>query len=393
MNLRIGIVLSKTPSYSETFFLNKIKGLLKSGLVVTLYVQKTNPDFTLCPVIVAPNVNKNNSVIQFFKMTFVLCRFLMRFPKRFFDFIRLERQAQRSSFQMAKNMYNNMHLLQANVDWLHFGFATIAIQSENVSRAIQAKMGVSFRGFDIDVYPKNHPNCYNLLWKQVDKVHTISEYLLKEAYKLGLSTKTAYKIITPAIDVVQFHREEYLFSKDRIQIISVARLHPIKDLKFSIDAMAILKKQEPDFQYHIIGDGPEAEELQEQIIRLELHNHVKLLGRKEPNEVLDALKQSDIYVQYSASEGFCNAVLEAQSVGLLCVVSNGGALPENVLHEKTGWVVPKKKPHLLAQAIRNIIHLPDADKKQISLVAQERVKLLFNLNKQQKLFIAFYESN
>ena len=48
-------------------------------------------------------------------------------------------------------------------------------------------------------------------------------------------------------------------------------------------------------------------------------------------EIKISLNNSDVYLQYSVQEGFCNAVLEAQAMGLLCVVSDGGALPENVI--------------------------------------------------------------
>ncbi|MBE9490741.1 MAG: glycosyltransferase, partial [Bacteroidetes bacterium] len=96
-------------------------------------------------------------------------------------------------------------------------------------------------------------------------------------------------------------------------------------------------------------------------------------------------------LQYSISEGFCNAVLEAQAMGLLCVVSDGGALSENVLHEKTGWIVPKRKPKALAEAIMKVIHLPKEEKEKVRNNANERVIESFNLIKQQQEFIEFYE--
>ena len=36
--MKIGIVLSSTPAYSETFFNSKIKGLQKNGFEVVLFV-------------------------------------------------------------------------------------------------------------------------------------------------------------------------------------------------------------------------------------------------------------------------------------------------------------------------------------------------------------------
>ena len=48
--MKIGLVLSSTPSYSETFFISKIKGLQKHGFEVVLFVNHTNNGFNLCKV-------------------------------------------------------------------------------------------------------------------------------------------------------------------------------------------------------------------------------------------------------------------------------------------------------------------------------------------------------
>ena len=90
-------------------------------------------------------------------------------------------------------------------------------------------------------------------------------------------------------------------------------------------------------------------------------------------------------------EGFCNAVLEAQAMGKLCIVSNAEGLMENVLHEKTGWVVLKNSPHLLAEQIKKVLLMDEQSKRIISKNAVERVKKEFNLEKQQMEFLEFYE--
>src|SRR5690606_33167127 len=133
--------------------------------------------------------------------------------------------------QIFKKIYLNTHLLKANLDWLHFGFATMALGSETVAKAINAKMAVSFRGFDINVYPIKHPNCYQRLWKYVDKVHSISKYLLDKARGMGLSEDTLYTIITPAVKLDNLSVPKSITtSSDHIKIVTIARLTWIKGL-------------------------------------------------------------------------------------------------------------------------------------------------------------------
>ena len=43
------------------------------------------------------------------------------------------------------------------------------------------KSSVSFRGYDIGLYPYDNPGCYDLLWEKIDKVHTISDDLYNKA--------------------------------------------------------------------------------------------------------------------------------------------------------------------------------------------------------------------
>ena len=48
--MKIGIVLSSLPLYSETFFISKIEGLQKCGFEVVLFVGYGNKNFDLCKV-------------------------------------------------------------------------------------------------------------------------------------------------------------------------------------------------------------------------------------------------------------------------------------------------------------------------------------------------------
>ena len=252
-------------------------------------------------------------------------------------------------------------------------------------------MAVSLRGFDLDVYPLKHPGCYNLLWQRVDKVHSISMYLLQKAYALGLPKDIPHQIITPAVDLSLF-KEEPLVKNNPVRFVTVARLHWIKGLQATLEALALLKTKGMDFKYHIIGDGPEYESLMFTIHQLGLSQYVALVGKLSHKEIVKELAQADIYIQYSYSEGFCNAALEAQAMRLLCVVSDGGGLPENIIHDKTGWVVPKGQPKYLAKTIETVLHLTESQKNQIKNEARIRVKEIFNLQVQQVAFKNFYEA-
>lgn len=373
--------------------MSKIKGLQESGHQVVLFVQKKDTSFKLCKVVAAPKVYRRNLILQFILIGFWFIKLLLH-PRRFFRFIHLEKGANRPWKQIIKNFYTNAHILTEDLDWLHFGFATMALQSEHVAKAISAKLAVSLRGFDVAIYPLKHINCYDLLWKHVDKIHTISDDLLSIAYTLGMHKDTEFAKITPAIDVRKFQPDLKPYKKERsnsIKILTIARLHWKKGLIDTLEALALLKYQGVIFDYTIVGEGNELEELRFAIYQLGLTNHVTLMGKKTHEEVVLLMNQCDIYIQYSISEGFCNAVLEAQAMELLCVVSDAEGLSENVLHKQTGWVVPKRDPVALAERIMHVIKLSDKEKHIIRSHARDRVIQSFNLEQQQKAFVKFYE--
>ena len=388
--MNIGLVLASTPGYSETFFTSKIKGLKAQGMSVYLFTRGDVGDFDLCTVISAKKISRN----PFFQGLRSLLVFIQLVPRygTVKRFIQLERMQGNSWKQVYKKLYLNAHILSKQLDWVHFGFATLSVGSENVACSMKAKMGVSFRGFDIAIYPHKFPNCYDLLWRRVDKVHTISDDLLNRAYELGLSREVPVQKITPAIDISVFSEGEKHFTpvKGKVKILTVARLNWKKGFVEVIQALDLLKKEGYDFSYTIVGKGKEEERIAYAVHQLGLSSHVQFVGMKNREEVIRLYSESDIYVQYSISEGFCNAVIEAQSMGLLCIVSNAEGLAENVLNDASGWVVPKYNIDALAKKMIEVVSLSEAAKQTISVNAKKRVREIFTIEEQQKKFVDFY---
>jgi colanic acid/amylovoran biosynthesis glycosyltransferase len=389
--MKIGIVLSKTPTYSETFFKSKIKGLLGQGYEVCLFVQQISIEFDLCPQHPALPIKIKGILKNSPYVLSIICKLLVRLPT-VLKYLRLQKRESFSIAQQLKGVYLNAHILTQKLDWLHFGFVTLSIGKEEVSEAIDAKMGVSFRGFDMAIYPIKHPNCYDQLWKYVDKVHTLSDDLLELGYEQGLHENSLFQKITPAINTKFFtsSNQNKVFSKKKLNILTVARLHWKKGLRDTLIALKKVKEKGFDFKYTIIGDGAQYEELVYIIHHLELQEHVFLLGKKTQVEIKKNMETCDIYLQYSISEGFCNAVLEAQAMQLLCIVSDAEGLSENVLNEKSGWVVPKKNPDLLVKKIIEVVALSESKKKEICTFARERILKDFTIESQSKQFVEFY---
>lgn len=385
--MKIGLVLSNTPSYSETFFNSKIKKLQESGHEVTLFAKK-NKDYKDAKVIAPLSVNILGV------LTFV-CYGLFNMLT-FRAFYLLELQERQSKQRALKNTFLNAHILAQKLDWLHFGYATMALNRELVAEVIQAKMAVSFRGYDINVYPLQNKDCYKLLWRKIDKVHSISKYLLYKAYNLGLSSKIDYKIINPAIDFKKINLlkvNKQIENLKIFKIVTIARLNWIKGVQYAIDAMKYLLAENIDFEYRIIGGGTkqEVEYAKFLIHEHNLENKVFIEGKLSHLDTYQALKMADVYIQPSIGEGFCNAVLEAQAFGKLCIVTNAGGLPENIINNKTGIIIPTLSSVEIFNAIKTIINMPEEQKDKFSKFGKKNVRENYNIEKQQQEFLDFYK--
>jgi colanic acid/amylovoran biosynthesis glycosyltransferase len=320
--------------------------------------------------------------------------FILKKPGLFYRYYKEQKIRNKDLMSFLRHLYLNIHILNKKTDWLHFGFATLAVDREHIARVTGAKMAVSIRGFDIAIYALKYPGVFNDTWKNVDKIHVISDALKMKMFSSGFKGDKQVVKITPAIDVDKFitNRKDYkIESGNIINILSVGRLYWKKGFEYGLEALSILKKKGYIFNYTIIGGGEEFERLKYAAYQLELLDQVFFTGVLKHEKVLEYLQKSDIYLQPSIQEGFCNAVLEAQAAGCLCVVSDAEGLSENVLHNETGWVVPRRNRNRLAEQIEYVINLPVEKKRYIINKAQQRVKVEFNIEKQVKEFIEFYE--
>ncbi|WP_339887761.1 glycosyltransferase family 4 protein [uncultured Flavobacterium sp.] len=387
--MRIGIVLPSVPSYSETFFSSKIKGLHASGFEVFLFVNNFSQTTTLnCKTITAPKFSKNKMKNTFIG-AFYLLKTVLFYYKKTQNLYRLDKKDGLSFSKRIKSIIINSHIVSQKLDWLHFGFGTMAIGRENTAEAIGAKMAVSFRGFDHYVYPIKHKDCYKLLFSKKVKYHVLSNGMKNDLIIKTILNEKIIKI-TPAINVQLFTSHSAFENKNNF--LTVARLHWIKGLDYTLEALSILHKKGINFTYTIIGDGNEKERLQFLVHQLGLNDVVYFLGKLEHEQVKKELAKATYYLQYSLQEGFCNAVLEAQAMGKICIVSDADGLKENVIDNKTGIVVPKRNPEALAAEIIEAINLQEFEKERLTNNAIERINSIFTIDNQVKQFIDFYKN-
>lgn len=121
----------------------------------------------------------------------------------------------------------------------------------------------------------------------------------------------------------------------------VANLRPVKRIEDLLQAAAIARREVAGLRIVVAGaasDRDYAATLRQLAGSLELSNAVHFLP--STNRPLDLMRQCDIGVLTSESEGLSNTLMEYMSCGLPVVCSNVGGNPELVTHGRHGFLYP-----------------------------------------------------
>ena len=145
------------------------------------------------------------------------------------------------------------------------------------------------------------------------------------------------------------------------RILSVGRLVSFKGFENLIDACADLRAKQLEFTCEIIGDGPLREKLQTQINGLRLESIVTLRGSQTQAQVFDALHHCDIFALASitdnagASDVFPTVIQEAMTCARPVVSTKLAGIPETVVNEKTGFLVPPGNVSALSEVLAKLL--------------------------------------
>jgi len=125
-----------------------------------------------------------------------------------------------------------------------------------------------------------------------------------------------------------------------------------------------------------VGDGRERTNLEQLIESLNCTKRIILIGfSAEPEKYLS---QANLFVLPSLSEGFGIAVLEAMQMGIPCLCSNVGGIPEFVSDNKNGWLFNPNAENELLNKLNSIIQLPRDQVKKIGDAAAHFVANRFS---------------
>lgn len=148
----------------------------------------------------------------------------------------------------------------------------------------------------------------------------------------------------------------YMYAPKRF----LAQWRGLKGHEDLIDAVAIRLSRGDDIVCVMVGGAwDRAESYERRVRRYAMRRcgrRVVFLGTR--NDVADLYADMDVVVHPSHSESVGGAA-ESQLLAVPTVASRVGGLPDLVEDGRTGWLVPPKRPDLLAEAIAEALRNPE----------------------------------
>lgn len=144
--------------------------------------------------------------------------------------------------------------------------------------------------------------------------------------------------------------------------------YPVKGLHFMIEAMPSLVKRFPKVHLYIAGDDITiSKTLRDKLKRssygkyikflinkYKLNKYITFLGNLDEEEMCCRFLNSNVFVSPSIIENSPNSLCEAMILGVPCVASYVGGVPDMLTHNKEGFLYQTDAPYMLTYYISKI---------------------------------------
>jgi glycosyltransferase involved in cell wall biosynthesis len=164
-----------------------------------------------------------------------------------------------------------------------------------------------------------------------------------------------------------------------VLVLYAGRLDEQKDVSTLLEAMARASRapEGAGVRARLLGDGPDREKLESRARDLGITETVEILGRVD--DVPSHLREADIFVLPSLSEGISNALLEAMAHGVPCVASRIPGNADLVIDRETGILFEPRDAGALAGAVLDLA-ADSALRERLGRAGRELVEERFDID-------------
>jgi glycosyltransferase involved in cell wall biosynthesis len=204
-----------------------------------------------------------------------------------------------------------------------------------------------------------------------DKIVTLTSREKSDYISYKIAREEKFVVIHSGIELSKYQelsqdektklKKEIGLPSNSFVVGTVGRLVPVKAPELLIKASQPLFTQYPDTYFVFAGDGPLKKDLHIAVKEIGGEKNIVFLGwRDDAHRILSIF---DVFCLPSLNEGMGRVLAEAMAHGIPIVASNVGGIPDLVIHEKNGFLVPSQNTEELAKYIQVLIADEEKRKK------------------------------
>jgi colanic acid/amylovoran biosynthesis glycosyltransferase len=309
----------------------------------------------------------------------------------------LDEWGRRTDFlRLYQAVYVGLRLQKAGINHVHAHFAGMAARTA-FWIAKFFPITFSFTAHANDIFaPSNFEIRLDKLIRAARVIVTETNY--SESFLRERFPERADRIhrIYNGLNLAEFGQAN--FSADPPLIVAIGRLIAKKGFADLIRACALLVERERSFRCEIFGEGPLENQLRRQIEDLGLQERIQLPGLKPQHALRTRLAGASVFVLPSVPEadgGMDNlptVIMEAMATGLPVVSTRIGGIPEMVVENETGFLVPPGDVVALADAVEKMTSDQSLGQR-LGQVGYERAQTLFSIEKNVRELCALISSS
>ena len=187
---------------------------------------------------------------------------------------------------------------------------------------------------------------------KTDRLVAVSHSTAEDLLRLGVTEEEKIVVVPPGLELEEFLqiplsgrsrrdgalRRSVGAGEDDVVVGVVGRLAEVKRPEWALDVFELLRARYPKWMLVFIGDGELRGMLERRIAALDAEGgrRVHMLGAQ--SDMLAVLRDLDVVLATSRSEGMPVALIEAGAAGLPVVATRVGGVPELVAEERTGFL-------------------------------------------------------
>lgn len=206
-----------------------------------------------------------------------------------------------------------------------------------------------------EFFPGRNVKGQKQVYDRYDAVAGVSDHVCETFNRVIRSENRAVTVYNTN-DTERIRRlseESFPMEKDGTNLVTVGCLESTKGFERLIAVCGRLKADGFRFRLRILGEGPKRKELEDQIARLGLTDRVALMGYCQ--NPFPIVKQSDLFICSSRTEGLSTAVSEAVILGLP-VVSTDVSGAKEILGENDEYgIVTDNNDAALYEGVRKML--------------------------------------